>query len=155
MTKIKRILIIDDNEIDAYITNRVIKEYNGNIKTKIIYQPIEALQYLKTILDFERSEKSSFVPQLILLDLNMPQLDGFQLLDELMLSQHFANNPIPIYMLSSSCSSLDIEKSLEKVLCRGFISKHIDKSKLGNIIAYEQSSEKDKTGLVNSGKKVI
>jgi len=78
----------------------------------------------------------------------MPLMNGFQLLDELEKSEAFIQNPIDIYVLSSSCRSIDIETALNKRLCQGFINKPLNQKKLNNLINHINTSHKEKVKSV-------
>ena len=71
---IKEILLIDDNDIDNYINKLIVAKEKVVEKITIKNSPIDALQYL-------RSKEGEF-PELIFLDIKMPEMDGFGFLDE-------------------------------------------------------------------------
>jgi CheY-like chemotaxis protein len=66
----------------------------------------EALDYFLPLVD--TPEK---LPDVILLDINMPVLDGWQFMDEFVRLKPNINKEITIYMVSSSVSELDIKKA--------------------------------------------
>ena len=61
-------------------------------------------------------------------------MTGFQMLDELEKNEVFVQNPIDIYMLSSSCLERDIQIALNKRLCNGFITKPLNQIKPNNLL---------------------
>ena len=133
MTPIKKVLIIDDCPINSFLSQKALAEFNEDISTKTINFPEEALDYLKSILDLSINNLNAFKPDIVFLDLHMPQMTGFQMLDELEKNEAFIQNPIDIYMLSSSCLERDIQIALNKKLCQGFITKPLNQIKLNTL----------------------
>lgn len=96
-----RILLIEDNEGDAELTIEALKHNAISSEIKVINNGEDALKFLKL-----ESEK---LPDLILLDLNLPKVDGKEVL-------HFVKNDdalkgIPVVMLTTSSLQKDITYS--------------------------------------------
>ncbi len=135
MPPIQNVLLIDDSPIDSFLNEKVLAKINKNIKTKTINFPLEALAFLNSINELSLKNRIVFKPDIIFLDLHMPQMDGFQLLDELEKSETFIQNPIDIYVLSSSCRAIDIQTALNKRFCQGFFSKPLNPNKLNDLFS--------------------
>ena len=73
MKNIEPVLLVDDNGIDNWITHRIL-ESTGISNVLEFLSPIKALEYLKVAKE---------IPRLILLDIAMPVIDGFEFLDQL------------------------------------------------------------------------
>src|SRR3989304_8680370 len=115
--QLNSVLLIDHNEIDNYINRKVLESCCArNILT--FESPLMALQFL---------EQTTFIPQLILLDIYFPSMDGFKFIDEFR-KLKIAKHPVDIFILSISSDPSEIKKAQEK--CIGFIEKCLTKEKL-------------------------
>lgn len=116
------LLVIDDDDINIFIIKKIVEKtgYNVNMVSKA--NGLLAIDYLKATLD-----KEDF-PHLILIDINMPVLNGWEFLDayeELSITQR-----VDMYMLSSSVYENDIEKAKTYAKVKGFISKPLSIERL-------------------------
>lgn len=113
------VLIVEDNEGDV----RLIKEaFTGSVvdsKFSVVSDGEEALDYLYKRGKFEASSR----PDLILLDLNLPRVNGFDVLSDV------KSNPglqqIPVVIFSSSTSDNDVLRSYD-LKANSYISKPSD-----------------------------
>lgn len=126
------IMLIDDNKIDLFVNQKIIQKtgFNANIKTYISGN--SALDFLK-ILNDENNCQKTFRPHLIFLDINMPEMNGFQFLKEFDKLHNIKENNIKIYMLSSSTNSQDIENANSEKSCTGFLNKPLTVQNMNNI----------------------
>ena len=97
-----KIFLIDDNELDLFITAHVLHEF-----AKLPVEDITTYQNPETALNDILTKKS--VPDLIFLDVNMPLMDGFQFLFNLQMNNVVINTII----LSSSDKPSDIVKATQ------------------------------------------
>ena len=118
MNKIDMACIIDDDEIFIYGLKRMMQVANFCESIMIYRDGQEALDSLKAVI--ENKEK---LPDVILLDLNMPILDGWQFLDEFV--QIELDKKITIYIVSSSVDPADVLKAQEYCAVSNYIVKPV------------------------------
>lgn len=107
MTLPAHILLVEDNEADADLTRETLRAGRTSPRVVAVTDGQEARAYLLREPPYADAPR----PDLILLDLNLPGLDGCQLLDEL---RGWAElRTIPVVILSSSDSERDIARSYE------------------------------------------
>ena len=124
MKQYKRVIIVDDDFANNLICEKVLLGYNLTESIRSFLTIQEGLDYLNQVKESEE------YPDLILLDINFPLEDGWDFLDEFKRINILAQKPTELYMLTSSISSRDIEKSQNHPNVKGFISKPLNKEKL-------------------------
>jgi CheY-like chemotaxis protein len=124
--KFKHALLIDDNEIDNYITKSVITKSNIAGKITDITSSMEALEYLKSL------SNSAEFPDAIFLDIRMPEMDGFDFLDAY-IKLFETHKHCQVFMLSSSTDQMDIERALLYPVVKKYLNKPLKLSVLENL----------------------
>lgn len=121
----KRVMIIDDNEVDRYVCDRVSKVHN--FAELVIGQesPIEALEYLISL-----EETPADLPEVIFLDINMPEMNGFEFLDVYETLPDIIRKTCIIVMLTSSADPKDLERVKDNKYVCGYINKPFSKEKI-------------------------
>lgn len=119
---IKRILLIDDDEIFNFVTKRIISRVDPEIIVSSFEKPEAGYKNLAEVN-----------PDLILLDLNMPHLDGWTFLER-MRNDGF---DFPVIVLTSSILKEDKSKAREFMNVFGYISKPIEVKHLNIILEGE------------------
>ena len=123
MTK-KAIWVIDDDRIYQIIINKMIKRseiFSAVTSFKNGKEAIDALQDVVT----NKLENSDILPDLILLDINMPVMDGWEFMEKMgLLKSKFSKN-ITVYIVSSSIATEDKNKSKTYSDILGYISKPV------------------------------
>ena len=103
-------MIIDDSGIDAFINQKIIQNHGFAERIYTHNSGVSALEFFK---NFEKlaNVPSSLLPNVIFLDLNMPNLDGFGFAESLMQLNETITKDIKIVFLSSSNTTEDIDKA--------------------------------------------
>src|SRR5438045_2753384 len=99
--KAAQIVLIEDNPADIFLVELALKE-SGIIYEMTKFKSGE--EALRSLCTQEGTERSAFVPDAILLDLNTPKSDGFQVLIKLRQSPRLAHVPIAIITSSQAAS---------------------------------------------------
>ncbi len=99
------ILLVEDNPADAFLTQEVLKEANISHNLQVAPDGVEALDYLRQ----EGDHADAIRPDIIILDLNMPKMDGHELLARI--KSDDALKSIPVIVLSSSTTADDISRA--------------------------------------------
>lgn len=129
MKTIKSVMLIDDSRI-IMLNNQIVVESLESVEHIHSYHNAkDALNYLKLIDDIN-IHSPLFTPQLILLDLHMPDMDGFTFLHEFDKLEIFKQNPIRIFLVSSSTNPDDIYNANNNKNISGLISKPLTIEKL-------------------------
>ncbi len=116
--KYNKILIIDDNYIDNYITSAIIKKNNLANDLVEFDNGLKAIEYLE-----QNKDNDEELPDLILLDLYMPLMDGFEFLNLFEKIDFTSTKKCKICIVSSSIDDNDIIKAKLDKNIYTFISK--------------------------------
>ena len=128
MARYKKVMLIDDNEIDNLINQEMIRSTNFADEILVFQTGQEALTYLT-----ENQKSTDMLPEIIFLDINMPVMNGFQFLDVFdELSEHVLTT-CKIIMLSSSISPKDIDQAASSRYVRKYLNKPLNERYLGAI----------------------
>jgi len=121
------ILLVDDNEGDILLTREALGEARIINRISVAYDGVDALRFLKKQPPFRDSE----APDLILLDINLPRMDGKEVLSII------KNDPdlkrIPVIMLTTSSSEKDILTSYDNH-ANCYITKPVDLDRFMSVV---------------------
>ena len=119
--------LIDDDHISLYLTEQVLRIEGFSTEIHAFTGVQDALaSFVPRIADGD-------LPQIVLLDLNMPVLNGWQFLDALRPYESTLLNRCHIYLLTSSLAQADTVKAREYPLVTGIVHKPIDEDDLRTI----------------------
>ena len=121
------ILLVDDNEGDIILTTEAFKDMNLENKISVVNDGEAALRFLKKEGEYAGSD----TPQLILMDINRPGMDGKELLERIKNDEELKD--IPVVMLTSSSSDADISDCYDKQV-NWYITKPIDYDKYTKVM---------------------
>lgn len=124
MKQIDLTYIVDDDNIFVFVLNK-------NLEKNDLFLNFISFKNGEAVLE-DLKQKNSTLPNLILLDLNMPFFDGWQFLEAI--EELNIKNKLNIFIMTSSIDQKDIEKAKKYSTVKDFISKPINQEKL-NLIA--------------------
>ncbi len=121
MTK-KTILLVEDNPDDELLTIRALNQNNIGNDITVARDGVEALDYLMATGDYAGRNKND-IPELILLDLKLPKINGLEVLKRLRAEPH--TKYIPVVVLTSSSEDKDIIDSYD-FGANSYVQKPVD-----------------------------
>ena len=135
MGRLECICIIDDDDIYTFLLKKTLLKSNICSNIKSFENGLVGLEGIKKMIENEET-----LPDLILLDINMPLFDGWEFLEEFKKLKHLILKPISIYIVSSSISQADINKAKFNEEVIDFLTKPIESSKIKSICDLHLSS---------------
>ena len=127
MNQVERVLIVDDDEISIFLTRRVLKNLGIGGAIQAANNGVEGLRIVKEMI------RQGQPPQLILLDIKMPVMDGFAFLEELEKLENDDLSRTKIVLLSSSQNPWEMERA-KKLNTTAFLHKPLAKEDLQRIL---------------------
>jgi CheY-like chemotaxis protein len=106
-TKPVHILLADDDEDDRFLTREAFRQQFPVTEMNVVEDGEELMEFLRRTGRYESSSHS--LPELILLDLNMPRKDGREALQEIKSDRELRH--IPVVILTTSDAGIDIDNS--------------------------------------------
>jgi two-component system, chemotaxis family, response regulator Rcp1 len=105
MTRAVRVLLVEDNPGDADLTQETLESNRLLVEISVVVDGEQAIDFLLTRGNYSDVE----FPDLVILDLNLPKMDGREVLAEM--KQHERLRMIPVVILTSSDAERDIAQS--------------------------------------------
>ena len=132
-TYVIKILLVEDNPGDVILTREAFKNCELKNNIRVATDGEKALQMLLQLAPYEQQP----LPDLILLDLNLPKKDGRELLDDIKDNDRLKQ--IPIIVLTSSNADTDILKTY-KLHTNNYIVKPVNLASLTQIVSVIEQS---------------
>jgi chemotaxis family two-component system response regulator Rcp1 len=117
--KAVEILLVEDNPVDVLITQEALKDARVCNRLSVVEDGEEAMEFMHR----KGKYAGAALPDLILLDLNLPKKDGREVLEEVKEDPRLKH--IPIVILTTSEAEEDILKSY-RLHCNCFVTKPVD-----------------------------
>jgi chemotaxis family two-component system response regulator Rcp1 len=105
------ILLVEDSRADALIIGRALAEGNVPHRLTVLGDGRRALEHLARLADPDAEPDDGLQPDLILLDLNLPGLDGCQVLSQI--KSHPILRAIPVVVLTTSRNEEDVYQTYQ------------------------------------------
>jgi two-component system response regulator len=102
------ILVAEDDSDDKFLLQTIFEEKSFNIPLEFVSNGVELLDYLNKI---KQDEQNLSYPAFILLDLNMPKMDGRQALK--ILKENASFKKIPVIVFSTTKNDIEIKRCYE------------------------------------------
>ncbi|MBC5775412.1 response regulator [Pontibacter sp. KCTC 32443] len=132
MYKLQHILIVDDDQINNLFSQIILEDANACNMVSVCQSTVEALELLRSM----SSNAEAPFPDLILLDINMPELDGFDFLERYHMLGYNEQYNTAISMFSTSDDPDHIERVKQFNSVIGFIQKPLSMATLHNILTH-------------------
>jgi CheY-like chemotaxis protein len=124
------VLLVDDDEINNFISIKLIKKA---IENAAISACLNGKFAIDELINIQRHDPS-LLPDFILLDINMPVMNGWEFLEEYKRLNIDPEGKSQIYIISSSVFSNDINKARSYPLVKNFISKPLSVEKVKEML---------------------
>ena len=125
------VALIDDDHTFHVMTKIAVRETGRALKFIPFFDGREALQFL-----YDPSKNKGELPDIILLDLNMPEYDGWAFLDEFeLIRDTLLKKNIAIYVVSSSIDQQDIERAKKHFTVADFVTKPLTIDMLNSLLS--------------------
>ena len=120
MSTIRKYIIVDDDPLNNLLCTMQLKSKLGEVEIKTFEVPEEGLAFI------QNEYIKSLEPTVLLLDINMPTINGWEFMEQYEGFGEEVKNQITIYILSSSIDQRDRDKAKANQYIKGFISKPLN-----------------------------
>lgn len=126
----KNVWLIDDDEVFVFLTKKLIARSELEVTVETYINGQDAIEQLQSLAQDENA-----LPDIILLDLNMPVMDGWEFLKAYEEISFSNPNKIHLYIVTSSISPYEVERAKQIPAVQEFIVKPMVKDKFVDLIA--------------------
>jgi CheY-like chemotaxis protein len=128
-----KLVLIDDNPIDHYIVRTMLYNNEACKQATYTFDGSMVLEFIE-----ENRAAKDLLPDVIFLDLTMPDFSGWEFLDKFEKIMGSLDKRIELYVMTSSVRESDKERSSKYGCVNSFISKPLTKQVLNNICQQQQ-----------------
>jgi chemotaxis family two-component system response regulator Rcp1 len=125
------ILLVEDNPGDVRLTIEVLRDGKIGNRLNVAADGVEAMNYLRRRGGYRNASR----PDLVLLDLNLPRMDGREVLAEI--KNDRALKRIPVVVLTTSSADADVSRSYD-LQANCYITKPVDLPQFVNVVRHIQ-----------------
>ena len=127
MRKVLCTLLVDDDAITNYVNQLLLEELDVTEQVLIAHNGREALELI------QQQCAEDCCPELILLDINMPVMNGFEFLEAYRKLEWRDRQPGAVFMLTTSTHPLDIER-LKTLPIQGYLTKPLTREAVDSLV---------------------
>ncbi|MEO6017078.1 MAG: response regulator [Polaromonas sp.] len=118
-SRIAEILLVEDNDDDVFLTREAFSAAKLRVNLQHVNNGEKCLNYLRKRASYE----DAVTPDLILLDMHMPVMDGYEVLSEIVKDEKLRH--LPVVVLTTSYEAADIQK-MYGLRCNSYITKPVN-----------------------------
>lgn len=130
---LEHVLLVDDDAITNFIHTVILEKSKSARRIKAVLGAEEGLTYLQECI-----LKQDDLPVVILLDINMPVMDGWEFVEAFSRLPEEVQNKIHLFFLTTSSDPVEIERARNKKVIAGFLNKPLDMETLDRILKIAQ-----------------
>jgi CheY-like chemotaxis protein len=123
-----KLVVIDDNPTDHYIMQRLLHNNYNCEQATYTFDGRLILDYLNENIDAD-----ALLPDIIFLDLDMPEINGWEFLDELEIFNRSSKKNIKVHIMSSSIRSADVFHSKKYACVNSFMTKPLSRELVNKV----------------------
>lgn len=138
MNNINLFYVIDDDKVHQFTIKKIIEYSQMTSKVMCFDNGEHAINFLTQLVIENQIDK---YPEIILLDINMPVMDGWEFLEKYVLLKPKIGKKVLIYMVSSSNNQGDMDRAKAISDVSDYIVKPITKEHIGKMVTYFQNMQ--------------
>lgn len=121
-------IVVDDDFVNSLICRKIISRFFPKAEVQTFINPVKALTYIKSVYSASCGKAT-----ILFLDINMPELSGWDFLEEFEYFDMQIKEQIKIYMLSSSIDIEEIDRANKNINVQGYVEKPLKKEVMAKI----------------------